>query len=65
MRGTGLFINWESGNKNSNAIQEFEKKTAPTGNITTLEHLQPTFTASGFLKRSILNISKVIYLKSA
>lgn len=25
MRGTGLFINWESGNKNSNAIQEFEK----------------------------------------
>lgn len=47
MRGTGLFINWESGNKNSNAIQEFEK-TASTGNITTLEHLQPTFTASGF-----------------
>jgi hypothetical protein len=25
MKGTGLFINWESGNKNSNAIQEFEK----------------------------------------
>ena len=25
MRGIGLFINWESGNKNSNAIQEFEK----------------------------------------
>ena len=25
MRGTELFINWESGNKNSNAIQEFEK----------------------------------------
>lgn len=25
MRRTGLFINWESGNKNSNAIQEFEK----------------------------------------
>lgn len=25
MRGTGLFINWESRNKNSNAIQEFEK----------------------------------------
>lgn len=25
MRGTGLFINLESGNKNSNAIQEFEK----------------------------------------
>lgn len=64
MRGTGLFINWESGNKNSNAIQEFEK-TASTGNITTLEHLQPTFTASGFLKRSILNISKAMCLKSA
>ena len=25
MRGIGLFINWESGNKNSNAIQKFEK----------------------------------------
>ena len=25
MRGTGLFINWESGNKNTTAIQEFEK----------------------------------------
>lgn len=25
MRRTGLFINWESGNKNSNAIQEFKK----------------------------------------
>ena len=25
MKRTGLFINWESGNKNSNAIQEFEK----------------------------------------
>ena len=25
MRGTGLFINWESGNKHSNASQEFEK----------------------------------------
>lgn len=25
MRGIGLFINWESGNKNSNAIQEFKK----------------------------------------
>lgn len=64
MGGTGLFINWESGNKNSNAIQEF-KKTASTGNITTSGNLQPTFTASGFLKRSILNISKAMCLKSA
>jgi hypothetical protein len=31
MRGTGLFINWESGNKNSNAIQEFEKKRHQLG----------------------------------
>lgn len=26
MRGTGLFINWENGSKNSNAISEFKKR---------------------------------------
>ena len=59
MRRTGLFINWESGNKNSNAIQEFEKNGI-NWEYNNFGTLTADFYGSGFLKRSILNISKAI-----
>lgn len=63
MRKTGMRFTWET-TKNGDAINEL-KRTISRLSITTLGNSQPTFTALGFLKKSILNTSKVMYLKSA